>query len=243
MLETCIITQEKLQIHSVTPSDRYKSSPSNFPLLHIGFQVAAMAVQFAASATFLTSLLALATTLATCNTEGDILYKQRQVWRDANNVLESWDPTLVNPCTWLHITCNNDNSVIRVDLGNAGLSGSLIPDLGGLKNLRFLMLFENNLTGSIPSSLGNLKSLMNLELQKNALSGAIPASLGNIKTLQFLRLNGNMLTGKLPQEILSLVAVGNLSELNIANNKLDGTVRSSRPRVTAIIQDKLKIAT
>ncbi|XP_034606915.1 disease resistance protein BAK6 [Setaria viridis] len=202
-----------------------------------------MAVQFAASATFLTSLLALATTLATCNTEGDILYKQRQVWRDANNVLESWDPTLVNPCTWLHITCNNDNSVIRVDLGNAGLSGSLIPDLGGLKNLRFLMLFENNLTGSIPSSLGNLKSLMNLELQKNALSGAIPASLGNIKTLQFLRLNGNMLTGKLPQEILSLVAVGNLSELNIANNKLDGTVRSSRPRVTAIIQDKLKIAT
>ncbi|RCV38305.1 hypothetical protein SETIT_8G131800v2 [Setaria italica] len=97
--------------------------------------------------------------------EGDILYKQRQVWRDANNVLESWDPTLVNPCTWLHITCNNDNSVIRVDLGNAGLSGSLIPDLGGLKNLRFL------------------------------------------------RLNGNMLTGKLPQEILSLVAVGNLSEL------------------------------
>uniref|UniRef100_K3ZPT6 Leucine-rich repeat-containing N-terminal plant-type domain-containing protein n=3 Tax=Setaria TaxID=4554 RepID=K3ZPT6_SETIT len=75
------------------------------------------------------------------------------------------------------------------------------------------MLFENNLTGSIPSSLGNLKSLMNLELQKNALSGAIPASLGNIKTLQFLRLNGNMLTGKLPQEILSLVAVGNLSEL------------------------------
>uniref|UniRef100_K3ZMP4 Uncharacterized protein n=1 Tax=Setaria italica TaxID=4555 RepID=K3ZMP4_SETIT len=28
-----------------------------------------MAVQFAASATFLTSLLALATTLATCNTE------------------------------------------------------------------------------------------------------------------------------------------------------------------------------
>jgi hypothetical protein len=46
--------------------------------------------------------------------EGDILYNQRQEWKDVNNVLESWDPTLVNPCTWLHITCNNDNSVIRV---------------------------------------------------------------------------------------------------------------------------------
>ena len=46
--------------------------------------------------------------------QGDILYKQRQAWEDPNNVLQSWDPTLVNPCTWFHITCNNDNSVIRV---------------------------------------------------------------------------------------------------------------------------------
>ncbi|CAO2149028.1 unnamed protein product [Urochloa humidicola] len=170
-----------------------------------------MSAQFAASATLLISLLALAT-LASCNTVGDILYKQRQVWRDTNNVLESWDPTLVNPCTWIHITCNNDNSVIGVDLGKAGLSGSLIPDLGGLKNLGFLILSENNLTGSVPASLGNLKRLTNLELQKNSLSGAIPASLGNIRTLQFLQMNGNTLTGKLPLEILFLVTVGNLSE-------------------------------
>jgi hypothetical protein len=46
--------------------------------------------------------------------EGDILYKQRLAWKDPNNVLQSWDPTLVNPCTWFHVTCNNDNSVIRV---------------------------------------------------------------------------------------------------------------------------------
>lgn len=46
--------------------------------------------------------------------QGDILYKQRATWKDPNDVLVSWDPTLANPCTWLHITCNNDNSVIRV---------------------------------------------------------------------------------------------------------------------------------
>ena len=100
-----------------------------------------MASQFAASTAVLSCLLALAT-LASCNTEGklhiyhiagivtelslfsetcmlfwlqgDILYEQRQTWKDPNGVLVSWDPTLVNPCTWLHITCNNDNSVIRV---------------------------------------------------------------------------------------------------------------------------------
>uniref|UniRef100_A0A453GL39 Leucine-rich repeat-containing N-terminal plant-type domain-containing protein n=1 Tax=Aegilops tauschii subsp. strangulata TaxID=200361 RepID=A0A453GL39_AEGTS len=65
------------------------------------------------AALLLACLLALAT-IASSNNEGDILYSQRQVWKDPNNVLTSWDPTLVNPCTWFHVTCNNVNSVIRV---------------------------------------------------------------------------------------------------------------------------------
>ncbi|KAK1583620.1 hypothetical protein Q3G72_025610 [Acer saccharum] len=60
---------------------------------------------------------------------------------------QSWDPTLVNPCTWFHVTCNNDNSVIRVDLRNAALSGQLVPRLGLLKNLQYLyvMLHDFNI--------------------------------------------------------------------------------------------------
>ncbi|GFQ04815.1 brassinosteroid insensitive 1-associated receptor kinase 1, partial [Phtheirospermum japonicum] len=30
---------------------------------------------------------------------------------DTIESLSSWDPTLINPCTWLHVTCNSDNSV------------------------------------------------------------------------------------------------------------------------------------
>lgn len=45
---------------------------------------------------------------------GDILYAQRRAWNDPDNVLQSWDPTLVNPCTWFHVTCNVENSVVRV---------------------------------------------------------------------------------------------------------------------------------
>ncbi|BAT14183.1 disease resistance protein BAK6 isoform X2 [Oryza sativa Japonica Group] len=194
-----------------------------------------------AAAALFTALLAFAT-LVSCNTEGDILYAQRQELKDINNVLASWDPTLVNPCTWVHVTCDNSNSVIRVDLGSAGLSGSLIPQLGGLSNLQYLNLHGNNLTGTIPQSFGNLTNLVRLELQKNSLSGTIPASLGNIKTLKFLRLNGNSLTGTLPLEVLSLVLVGNLTEINVARNNLDGTVGSTGLRVTAIIQDRLKIS-
>uniref|UniRef100_A0A0D3HM97 Leucine-rich repeat-containing N-terminal plant-type domain-containing protein n=1 Tax=Oryza barthii TaxID=65489 RepID=A0A0D3HM97_9ORYZ len=180
----------------------------------------------AAAAALFTGFLALAT-LVSCNTEGDILYAQRLAWKDPFNVLQSWDPTLVNPCTWFHVTCNNNNSVVRVDLGLAGLSGPLIPQLGGLSYLQYLRLYGNNLTGTIPQSLGSLTSLVKLELQKNSLSGTIPASLGNIKTLELLRLNKNSLTGTVPMEVLSLVLVGNLTELNVAGNNLDGTVGST----------------
>ncbi|KAF0894855.1 hypothetical protein E2562_004867 [Oryza meyeriana var. granulata] len=150
-----------------------------------------------AAAALFTGVLAFAT-LVRCNTEGDILYEQRQSWKDPNN--------------------------------GFGVSRSI------------RRLHGNNLTGTIPQSLGNLTNLIRLELQKNSLSGSIPASLGNIKTLEFLRLNGNSLTGTVPLEVLSLVLVGNLTEMcrlaltklrkifackNDAGNNLDGTVGST----------------
>ncbi|GFY89384.1 somatic embryogenesis receptor-like kinase 2 [Actinidia rufa] len=60
------------------------------------------------------------------NAEGDALNALKTNLADPNNVLQSWDPTLVNPCTWFHVTCNSENSVTRVDLGNANLSGQLV---------------------------------------------------------------------------------------------------------------------
>ncbi|KDO83144.1 hypothetical protein CISIN_1g045673mg, partial [Citrus sinensis] len=129
---------------------------------------------------------------------------------DPNNVLQSWDPTLVNPCTWFHVTCNSENSVIRVDLGNAGLSGPLVPQLGLLTNLQYLSVYKNNISGSIPSEIGNLKKLISLGLFNNQLSGAIPASIGNLRSLKFMRLNNNNLTGRIPREVIQLIINGSL---------------------------------
>ena len=50
----------------------------------------------------------------TANSEGDALYSLRRSLFDPDNVLQSWDPNLVNPCTWFHVTCNQDNHVTRV---------------------------------------------------------------------------------------------------------------------------------
>ncbi|CAN1235313.1 Somatic embryogenesis receptor kinase 1, partial [Linum perenne] len=152
---------------------------------------------------------------------GDALHSLRANLIDPNNVLQSWDPTLVNPCTWFHVTCNNDNSVIRVDLGNAALSGQLVPQLGQLKNLQYLELYSNNITGPIPSDLGNLTNLVSLDLYLNSFNGPIPASLGKLSKLRFLRLNNNSLTGPIP---MSLTNISSLQVLDLSNNRLSGVV-------------------
>ncbi|PWZ46249.1 LRR receptor kinase BAK1 [Zea mays] len=129
------------------------------------------------------------------NTEGDALYSLRQSLKDNNNVLQSWDPTLVNPCTWFHVTCNPDNSVIRLDLGNAQLSGPLVPQLGQLKNMQYLELYSNNISGPIPPELGNLTNLVSLDLYLNNFTGGIPDTLGQLSKLRFLFANNPNLCG------------------------------------------------
>ncbi|KEH28345.1 somatic embryogenesis receptor kinase-like protein [Medicago truncatula] len=120
------------------------------------------------------------------NSEGDALYTLKRSLTDPDNVLQSWDPTLVSPCTWFHVTCNQDNRVTRVDLGNSNLSGHLVPELGKLEHLQYLELYKNNIQGTIPKELGNLKSLVSLDLYNNNISGTIPPSLGKLKNLVFL---------------------------------------------------------
>ncbi|KAE8711487.1 BRASSINOSTEROID INSENSITIVE 1-associated receptor kinase 1 [Hibiscus syriacus] len=160
------------------------------------------------------------------NSEGDALYTLKKGLTDPDNVLQSWDPTLVNPCTWFHITCNQHNRVTRVDLGNSNLSGHLVPELGKLNHLQYLELYKNKIQGTIPSELGNLKSLISLDLYNNNISGTIPPSLGKLKSLVFLRLNDNRLTGHIPRE---LVSISSLKVVDVSNNDLCGTIPTSGP--------------
>ncbi|KAI3903241.1 hypothetical protein MKW98_031895 [Papaver atlanticum] len=172
-----------------------------------------------------TLLLSFVSTIS-ANSEGDILYGFRTRLSDPNNVLQSWDPTLVNPCTWFHVTCDSNNRVIRLDLGNANISGSLSPQLGQLQHLQYLELFQNKINGKIPKELGKLKGLVSMDLYDNKLQGQIPKSLAKLKSLKYLRLNNNKLTGSIPRELTKL---SKLQVFDVSNNNLCGTIPIGGP--------------
>ncbi|CAI0627448.1 unnamed protein product [Linum tenue] len=169
----------------------------------------------------LLAILPLMVPHATANLEGDALFALRRAVKDPGLKLQSWDPTLVDPCTWFHVTCDSDNRITRLDLGNAKLSGKLVPELGKLERLQYLELYMNELMGPIPKELGNLKSLLSLDLYHNNLTGSIPSSLSKLSNLKFLRLNGNRLSGRIPRELTKL---GSLKILDVSNNDLCGTI-------------------
>ncbi|KAM7482429.1 hypothetical protein LguiB_007012 [Lonicera macranthoides] len=174
---------------------------------------------------FLPFLLSLTSSFST-NSEGNALHSLRSKLSDPTNVLQSWDPTLVNPCTWFHVTCDSNNHVIRLDLGNSNISGSLGSELGELKHLQYLELYRNNIGGKIPKELGKLKSLVSMDLYNNRFEGKIPKSFAKLKSLRFLRLNDNKLSGSIPRELSKLT---DLKVFDVSNNNLCGTIPVDGP--------------
>ncbi|KAL6578389.1 Protein kinase superfamily [Orobanche minor] len=107
-------------------------------------------------------------------------------------------------CKWACITCT-DNVVTKLDLGGLNITGSLVPELGNLKNLQHMHLDNNQLSGSIPADLGNLASLESLNLYNNLLTGSIPKELAYLRNLQYLRLQNNQLKGNVPKALENVI--------------------------------------
>ncbi|KAG6571929.1 Leucine-rich repeat protein 2, partial [Cucurbita argyrosperma subsp. sororia] len=160
------------------------------------------------------------------NSEGNALHALRRRLSDPTNVLQSWDPTLVNPCTWFHVTCDSENHVIRLDLGNSNISGTLGPEIGDLQHLQYLELYRNGISGKIPTEIGNLRNLVSMDLYENKFEGRIPKSFAKLKSLRFLRMNNNKLTGSIPRELSSL---SELKIFDVSNNDLCGTIPVDGP--------------
>jgi len=110
--------------------------------------------------------------------------------------------------TWYGIEVSGSR-VVKIELKENNLHGSIPGELGDLTNLEELILYNNQLISSIPSELGNLTNLNTLILMDNLLSGNVPSEIGNLTSLQFLFMNNNQLSG-LPNlsALTSLAAIG-----------------------------------
>ncbi|KAL7493875.1 hypothetical protein ACHAWT_007573 [Skeletonema menzelii] len=127
-------------------------------------------------------------------------------------------------CHWAGLVCHNDDerkgTLDQIDFEDNNLSGTLIDEIGLLKNLRFLILEQGSIEGVIPDSIGNLRLLI-VDLDFNRLIGQIPPSLYNVKSLLQLDLNNNEMTGQLSPDVGNWQA---MTYLQLNSNKFTGTI-------------------
>ncbi|CAN1277077.1 Probable LRR receptor-like serine/threonine-protein kinase At3g47570 [Linum perenne] len=99
--------------------------------------------------------------------------------------------------------------------------GSIPPEIGRLRRLQQLILYNNSIGGEIPSNISRCSALVDLRLQRSNLVGGIPWQLGVLNKLRILSLSTNDLTGSIPP------ALGNLSSLpvlDLDDNQLSGEI-------------------
>lgn len=64
-----------------------------------------------------------------------------------------------------------------------GFTGSIKTEIGNLKKLRLLHLFNNPLTGSLPTELGNCEKLVDVRIHKTNIQGSVPTEVCKLRDL------------------------------------------------------------
>eukprot|EP00232_Nephroselmis_pyriformis_P022983 CAMPEP_0182870958 /NCGR_PEP_ID=MMETSP0034_2-20130328/10835_1 /TAXON_ID=156128 /ORGANISM="Nephroselmis pyriformis, Strain CCMP717" /LENGTH=1996 /DNA_ID=CAMNT_0025003475 /DNA_START=11 /DNA_END=6001 /DNA_ORIENTATION=- len=85
-----------------------------------------------------------------------------------------------------------------LDASDNALTGTIPPEVGGMVQLKELILSGNRLTGTLPQEVGSAPRLEVLLLDNNNFDGVVPSRLGSAPALEELRISNNDLVGPLP---------------------------------------------
>jgi len=158
-------------------------------------------------------------------------------------------------CRWEGIYCDDEESVIGIDVQDNKLKSQLTNGVGMYDFLEFISVRRNELNGTIPQELfasSTLKSidlydnnfvgeipsfdndipLETLHVGKNSLSGRIYESIANAKSIKRLDLSYNKLNGEIPKVLFDLA----LEELDLNANLLTGTIHTELGTVTTLTE-------
>ncbi|XP_058209410.1 probable LRR receptor-like serine/threonine-protein kinase At3g47570 [Rhododendron vialii] len=131
----------------------------------------------------------------------------------------------------LPLSISNCSQLVLLELNTNNFTGKVRNDFGSLRNLRWMILSDNNFLTKGSNGLSFLNSLINcsnlewLGVDNNEFGGLLPDSVGNLSvSLSQLGLGGNQLYGSIPSTIGKLV---NLEVLYLENNLFTGSIPSS----------------
>jgi hypothetical protein len=112
--------------------------------------------------------------------------------------IENTAPSVAGqPTTTLIESYDENAAVIKLELPENKMEGTLPAELMGLSSLASLDLSSNELSGGIPTALGKMFAIKNINLRQNKIVGPIPSELGQLSnTLHTLQVGMNQLTGK-----------------------------------------------
>ncbi|GER37165.1 receptor protein kinase [Striga asiatica] len=164
-----------------------------------------------------------------------------------NSGLLGWSAT--DPCNWEYIHCINGR-VVRIQIGNQNLRGTLPPSLNSLTSLQVLEVEGNQLTGSLPS-LAGLNALQTLILSNNNFTSipadffdgmtslqdvyldyndfqawSIPNGLRNASAMQTFSATSTNIIGPFP-DFFGSDSFPSLTTLRLAFNNLEGPLPST----------------
>ncbi|PWA90732.1 leucine-rich repeat protein kinase family protein [Artemisia annua] len=162
-------------------------------------------------------------------------------WDDNSDPCSGWDGIRCTNSRITAITLASMNLVggLTGDIGqlteleildlsyNQGLTGSLTPAIGRLRNLRNLLLVNCRFSGPLPDTLGDLENLVYMSLNSNGFTGGIPPSIGNLENLYWLDLADNRLTGGIPvsnRTTPGLDMLVNAKHFHFGRNRLSGPI-------------------
>ncbi|XP_048326784.2 MDIS1-interacting receptor like kinase 2 [Ziziphus jujuba] len=135
-----------------------------------------------------------------------------------------------SPCKWYGITCNRAGNITQINLPSRGINGTLQNfDFSSFPNLLRLDLNENNVTGTIPINIGLMSNLQFLDLSTNSLHGSLPLSLANLTKVYELDISRNQIKGILdprlfPQSSQSKTGLLSIKNLLFQDNQLGGRI-------------------